>query len=129
MPTKVVGGLSFSSIDVGFNHSCAITAAGVAYCWGGDDLGQLGDGAPAASRTSPSAVAGGHTYSVIRAGSKHTCALETSTGYAYCWGANGFGQSSPPPGSFSALSAGYYTCAIRSADGSIVCWGEGNIND
>jgi alpha-tubulin suppressor-like RCC1 family protein len=92
LPTLVLGGLTFTSIDVGFNHSCAITEAGVAYCWGGDDLGQLGDGAPAANRTSPSAVSGGHNFSVIRAGSKHTCALETSTGFAYCWGANGLGQ-------------------------------------
>ena len=91
-PTLVLGGLTFASIDVGFNHSCAITTAGAAYCWGGNDLGQLGDGTSTASRTSPFAVAGGLNFSVIRAGSKHTCALVTTSGLAYCWGANGLGQ-------------------------------------
>ena len=92
LPTQVLGGLIFNSIDVGFNHSCAITTAGAAYCWGGDDLGQLGDGTATAYRTSPFAVAGARSYSVIRAGSKHTCALETTTALAFCWGANGLGQ-------------------------------------
>ena len=92
LPTLVLGGLSFTSIDVGFNHSCAITASGAAYCWGGNDLGQLGDGTSTADRTSPFAVAGGLNFSVIRAGSKHTCALVTTSGLAYCWGANGLGQ-------------------------------------
>ena len=92
VPTLVAGGLTFASIDVGFNHSCAVTTAGAAYCWGGNDLGQLGDGTATAFRTSPFAVAAGHTYSVIRAGSKHTCALQTASRHAYCWGASGLGQ-------------------------------------
>jgi len=92
VPTAVAGGLTFASIDVGFNHSCAVTTAGVAYCWGANELGQLGDGTTTTHRTSPFAVTGGLLYTVIRAGSKHTCALQTITKSAYCWGASGLGQ-------------------------------------
>jgi alpha-tubulin suppressor-like RCC1 family protein len=114
-PTLVLGGLTFASIDVGFNHSCGITAAGTAYCWGGDDLGQLGDGTSMAYRTSPFAVAGGLNYSVIRAGSKHTCALETGTGHAFCWGANGLGQIGNGAGGVSDTDMVASPTAVSSA--------------
>jgi alpha-tubulin suppressor-like RCC1 family protein len=43
-PTRVVGGLQFRSIAVGSRHSCSLTPAGEAYCWGLGGLGQRGDG-------------------------------------------------------------------------------------
>jgi len=33
LPTPVVDAPSFASVSAGFLHSCAITAAGKAYCW------------------------------------------------------------------------------------------------
>lgn len=46
-------------------------------------------------------------------------------GTVYCWGADYYGQASPPSGNFSAVSAGYHhSCGIRD-DGSIECWGDG----
>ncbi|HEX2780664.1 MAG TPA: PKD domain-containing protein [Gemmatimonadaceae bacterium] len=92
VPTQVLGGLAFGSIDVGNSHSCALTLTGAAYCWGSDSLGQLGDGAPAAQQLQPVAVLGGLTFSVIRAGYTHSCALQQTTGLAYCWGSNSTGQ-------------------------------------
>jgi hypothetical protein len=43
-PTAVVGGLVFASIapSVAGYHTCGITTASVAYCWGYDAYGQLG---------------------------------------------------------------------------------------
>jgi alpha-tubulin suppressor-like RCC1 family protein len=38
----VVTGLS--TIEVGGQHSCATTGAGIAMCWGYNNYGQLGDG-------------------------------------------------------------------------------------
>lgn len=76
-------------------HNCALTAAGQAYCWGRNLDGEVGDGSPNYTtdddKFQPVAVVGGHLFSSIRAGRRHTCAIATS-GDAYCWGANSGGQ-------------------------------------
>jgi alpha-tubulin suppressor-like RCC1 family protein/uncharacterized protein YjdB len=38
------GGFTFDRLSVGATHNCARTTAGIWYCWGGNDSGQLGDG-------------------------------------------------------------------------------------
>ena len=145
VPTAVLGGIAFSSIDVGYAHSCALATDGSAYCWGIDSLGQLGDGAPAPRQLQPVPVAGGLLFSLIRAGSTHTCALQQTTGYAYCWGGNGVGQVGNGTGgtaftdrvttpaavsgaiAFVALDIGAsHTCALvtnQTVGSKTYCWG------
>jgi alpha-tubulin suppressor-like RCC1 family protein len=62
----------------------------------------------------------------------HTCEL-LSNGTLACWGAGttnkgvgpDFGQSMPPSGTFTQVSASFsYTCGLKS-DGTVVCWGVG----
>jgi alpha-tubulin suppressor-like RCC1 family protein len=53
----VAGGLSFTAVSVGGQHTCGITTAGEAYCWGDNQAGQLGDGTFTGS-TVPLKVAG-----------------------------------------------------------------------
>ena len=58
----------------------------------------------------------------ISAGYHHTCALRES-GAIECWGANNYGQTDAPAGSFRAVSAGgWHSCGLRT-NGEIECWG------
>ena len=76
-------------------HTCALDASGHAYCWGYAAEGELGEGSPdytTVSRIpSPVPVAGGHVFSSIGSGRRHTCAVALN-GDAYCWGGNWGGQ-------------------------------------
>ena len=76
-------------------HTCALDASGHAYCWGYAAEGELGEGSPdytTVSRIpSPVPVAGGHVFSSLGSGRRHTCAVALN-GDAYCWGGNWAGQ-------------------------------------
>jgi alpha-tubulin suppressor-like RCC1 family protein len=121
-------------IAAGNAHSCGLTGNGAAYCWGANDVGQLGSGVSASSST-PVAVEGNRSYVTLVAGADHTCGL-TSDGRAYCWGRNDDGElgngsfySSSVPTlvagglTFRALGSGaYHTCGLTDA-GLAYCWG------
>jgi hypothetical protein len=122
-------------LELDFPHTCALTSAGSAYCWGNNVAGALGTGSTTNS-TMPVAVSGGLSFTALAAGTNHTCGL-TSDGAAYCWGSNNHGQlgtgsttdSFTPVAvsgglNFTALAAGsYHTCGLTSA-GAAYCWGE-----
>lgn len=80
------GGLTFTAIGAGSWHTCGLTHAGAAYCWGWLGAGWIGD-----VFTSPSALDGGLTFSAFSTGTEHNCALDNA-GTVYCWGANWYGQ-------------------------------------
>ena len=73
----------YEQISTGYRHSCAVTKAGRALCWGENADGQ-------------STVPVG-TFTQISAGGYHTCAL-TTAGEAVCWGSNLHAQSTVPAG-------------------------------
>ena len=50
-PQRVVGGLTFDRLSVGFAHSCARTIPGVWYCWGSNEGSALGVGTATNSGT------------------------------------------------------------------------------
>lgn len=133
VPAPVTGGLTFSAVSAGAYHSCGLTTAGAAYCWGMNDGGQLGSGSTTNSSV-PVLVTGGLTFSGLSAGEVHTCGL-TSSGAAYCWGWNsgrlGDGSTinrlSPAAVSggltFRSLSGGSsHTCGVTTG-GIAYCWG------
>ncbi|MDQ3698375.1 MAG: hypothetical protein M3373_10185 [Gemmatimonadota bacterium] len=84
IPVAVTGGLTFSRIAAGAAHTCAIATSGQTYCWGSNNLGQLGNGTTTQSRV-PVLVAGGHSFTQISGGNAQTCAV-TAAGAAHCWG-------------------------------------------
>jgi len=62
-PTEVAGGHSFQSIAEGFSDwvACGVTTSGSGYCWGTQDFGELGIGAPG-YESLPVAVQGGLSF-------------------------------------------------------------------
>jgi alpha-tubulin suppressor-like RCC1 family protein len=89
-PVLVMGGRSWLMLAAGGAHTCGIATDSLAYCWGANNAGQLGDSS-FTDRPAPVAVHGGIHFVWITAGDAHTCGFST-TGLAYCWGDNGDGQ-------------------------------------
>jgi alpha-tubulin suppressor-like RCC1 family protein len=56
-PMAVAGGRTFRQVSAGGTHTCARTSAGLAYCWGLNGTGQIGDGT-IEDRLVPTAVVG-----------------------------------------------------------------------
>jgi alpha-tubulin suppressor-like RCC1 family protein len=138
VPAPVAGGLSFASVSVGWSFTCGVTPGGAAYCWGANDVGSVGNGtADTLLHASPVPVTGGLTFAAVSAGVAFACGV-TTTGAAYCWGANYFGQlgngaSDTIPHAtpvavaggltFAAVSAGqFHACGLTSG-GAAYCWG------
>lgn len=122
-------------ITAGTNHSCALVSTGLAYCWGGNAYGQIGDGTTT-PRLMPVALwRQGRAFVRIAAGAFHTCGL-TSAGQAYCWGLNQQGQlgdgttttrllavavSQPTP-FVEIVQGAEHGCGLSST-GQTYCWG------
>src|SRR5204863_405896 len=88
------GGGTFIAISAGgfdAGYTCGVNTSGTAYCWGEGGHGELGNGSNGSSLV-PVAASGGLKFSAVDAGWRyHTCGL-TTTGAAYCWGFNVWGQ-------------------------------------
>lgn len=124
----------FIQVDAAETHSCAITGAGEAYCWGLGYDGQLGAGGINVGNA-PVAVTTTQRFMRIVTGQTHSCGLNQDS-VAYCWGLNDFGQLGldtnvvrTPVLTAGAIpwrdiSAGTsHTCAIT-VGGTAACWGS-----
>jgi alpha-tubulin suppressor-like RCC1 family protein len=136
--TATATDLQVISIGAGDAHSCGIGADHQARCWGDNAFGQLGGGGGVVTSDSvPVLVTAAGTFDSLATGGGHSCGL-TSSGAAWCWGANNSGQvgsggtgASAPPVSvsggntFKQISAGtVHTCALD-LTGAAWCWGNG----
>jgi uncharacterized protein YjdB len=123
-PVPVSGGLTFSALSAGGYHTCGLTTAGVAYCWGDNTWGKLGNGTSGGWSSMPLPVVGGLTFVALAAGVHFSCGL-TSAGGVYCWGGAGEDTPSPVPMEgfppLAALTAGpYHICGLTKA-GAAYC--------
>jgi alpha-tubulin suppressor-like RCC1 family protein len=126
--------LSLSQATAGRDYSCGLTGGQLAYCWGANYAGALGNGTTNQSLI-PAAVTGGLHFRQIDAGNEHACGVTTDN-RAYCWGDNELGQLGD--GSitdrlapravagglrFRQVSAGMrHTCGVTTDD-RVYCWG------
>jgi alpha-tubulin suppressor-like RCC1 family protein len=100
------------TLSAGGDHSCAVTVAGLARCWGYSGYGQA---------DVPSDLG---QVTQVSAGESHSCAV-TVAGLARCWGYNGYAQVDVPSdlGEVTQVSASKFdTCALTVA-GVVRCWG------
>jgi alpha-tubulin suppressor-like RCC1 family protein len=142
---ELPAGVDAFAIAAGTQHFCALVIeAGerVPYCWGRNNVGQLGR-VPASDPPTgfpvPERMLGGVVDAVqIVAGDAHTC-VRRATGQVLCAGWNAAGQlgigSTVDTGTLTAvpgiadateLAAGsLHTCVLRTG-GRVWCWGQNN---
>lgn len=125
-------------VDVtgGDDFLCGIRSSQLAYCWGANDVGQLGTG-DFAPRTEPTPVVGLGPVRYLGASRVHACAVKTD-GTLWCWGANGetqLGQTGDRDPKSTPVQVGTesdwrmvspaqgHTCGIREP-GTLWCWGR-----
>jgi alpha-tubulin suppressor-like RCC1 family protein len=90
IPVHVTGITGMRAVVAGSVHSCARSATGMAWCWGRNNYGQLGDGSTVDRRT-PVPVRGGLVFTSLSATGAHSCGVRAS-GEVWCWGFNADGQ-------------------------------------
>jgi alpha-tubulin suppressor-like RCC1 family protein len=132
-PIWAAPGQTFKAITAGHGHTCGLTTAGVAVCWGDNRKGQLGRGAVGAPNDTAQAVSGSIVFTQLSAYRDNTCGVATG-GAVYCWGANDSSQTgqaaSAAVATPTAVSGTGYTyvavggehvCALTAT--GISCWG------
>jgi alpha-tubulin suppressor-like RCC1 family protein len=145
-------------IAAGLQLTCAVKRDGTAWCWGLNNLGQLGNGSQVAQQPLPVQVNNVSDVAQISSGGYeitglygHVCA-RSNQGKLWCWGGNLFGEigdgtaGSNPHATPTLLSSlpdaiglgvgAKHSCAIR-RNGTLWCWGAndtgqlgtGNLNE
>ena len=140
VPTAVVDIDNVAEIGAGLRFTCASreTSEGSTsriYCWGDNNLGQLGIDLVSDFVTRPAATRTGGARD-IAAGQTHLCMVHSFRGMMHCWGANDAGQlgqgftSAVETGPLNVdvvaieLAAGRrHTCALGTND-VVRCWGD-----
>jgi alpha-tubulin suppressor-like RCC1 family protein len=146
----ITGGVMNGALaaDGGANHTCALVETDRIRCWGHNGTGQLGDNTtnqqnyPVYVVNASDPATTHEDFAAVTTGSAYTCALNSRTEQAECWGANNEGQlgdgthtqrlmatvvlraSSVALPNVTQISAGYeHTCAVTAGDAAL-CWGS-----
>lgn len=131
VPQRVIAPEPFVMVSAGGLQTCALTAAGVAYCWGSNHRGALGIGGPPPDVVnSATRVVEGHRFRSISSGRYSVCAVAVDH-MGFCWG----GGLQPDPAStrpgrvpgsvaWSHIDAGGGAYCGLSSVGDVQCWGS-----
>ncbi|MBU1070110.1 hypothetical protein KJ975_11135 [Myxococcota bacterium] len=148
VPVTVASLSNVYSLSAGNDHVCATTATNTippsrkGYCWGLNDVGQLGDGTTT-TRLVPTQINSSFSSTVmyyVYAGDDHTCMNSVLAGTyynTYCWGLNSDGQLSdgttqdklsPVNSGMTAprhALGGLHSCLLTGTSlNSMRCWGD-----
>ncbi|MFO1243528.1 MAG: hypothetical protein U1E36_10105 [Rickettsiales bacterium] len=141
------GSTDLPRLASGYFYSCVIDGDGKLYCWGRNDVGQVGNGTsgnscyPSASGNCevPDQITAFDDWQTVDADYLHTCAIRDN-GKLYCWGDNshgGLGRGNTTDSTVPVLIDGQShditdwvqvsvdgdaTCALR-RNGEAYCWG------
>lgn len=135
-----------AQVSAGADQTCAVKKDGTLWCWGANDLAELGDGMVVDHSLVPLQVTAlGNTVVEVGTNSGRTCARQRD-GVLWCWGVNSTGaigdgtttgdktcggsvpcRTTPARVLLTGHAAGlgmgaWHTCA-RTTDGSLYCWG------
>lgn len=127
---------TFTSVSSGAFYTCGLLTEGIAFCWGDNNAGQIGNGDYKLRDSLPRAVAGLILFTAIDGNWGHTCGIRIG-GAAYCWGGSTDGAlgndstpNSPTPFavsgglSFKAITVGWtHSCGLTN-QGAGYCWGN-----
>ena len=144
-PAPVFGTVSFKDVSAGFFHTCALTAAGSAYCWGSNQWGQVGTNAVLPScdlgtcSLVPVTSGDSRVFRAIATGTTHTCGIAADA-FTYCWGGTSL-STAPILGDGVSITSnsgirvrtdslftqvtlgGGHSCGLT-ASGVALCWGR-----
>lgn len=125
----------WAAVATGNQFTCAVRTDATMYCFGLNQVGQLGIGTITPMETTPTQVTTPATlWSSVSLGYQHACALRTDQ-TLHCWGDGGSGRlgrgnttnSSAPQqvtGVWTGVGLGTdHSCGIQS-DGTLWCWGN-----
>lgn len=144
--STATGMINATAVAAGNSHTCALVNDGqLAFCWGANSFGQLGDSTRTARRT-PVQVNSEDQWRSISAGQNFTCGVhQLVSNSVECWGRNNVGQlgdettelfrltPSPVHDTGGAdlidgvqLSAYGSAACVVLGDGTARCWGKNN---
>ncbi|HMN67242.1 MAG TPA: choice-of-anchor D domain-containing protein [Bdellovibrionales bacterium] len=118
------------AIAAGGYFNCAINASDKLYCWGRNNVRQIGDNTTT-TRATPVAIDSSNTYTKVAMGEDHTCAIR-SDGALFCWGSGQTGAVGNDSTANTAQGPLYNVLsgtafmditAITNAN-KLWCWGE-----
>ena len=127
-PVEVAGISNAKDIGAGLYHTCVLLESGSVSCWGGNWIGQLGDGTNENSAV-PVQAEGIANATDVATGWFDSCALN-ETGTISCWGGHNMANNPFDPleveditDATALATSSSHSCALHK-NGTISCWGN-----
>lgn len=132
--------LRLTQISTGFAHTCSVDKLGNVYCWGNNEVGQIGVGTTNSPIAPATKLPNFSKVKMVSAGAAHNCVIDKNENL-YCWGQNGNGKlgigtldQSNSPVKVNGIAKVKFvhasrlaTCAI--SNGDVYCFGSNEFGE